>query len=362
MKDFAKSQILYLESKKKNYSQDFSALQKKQRGALLKLQHECGEMQRMRKALLTLSERRKVALMRTKKDLELKLKNNVDVERIILNKKKVKRNSGGDRTAPLKCFDLSSSGCEESSGSRPVSEVEPRASAEKSIQTGESTVAAPADEQAVAAPADEHAVATPADEHAVAVDGTYLNILFQNLSLPQIFSGGKQYEVNEEALRNIVDSTTQRERDSNGTDVDRLMEQLTSREERSSSPSTARSLLDELEQYYRGLTEERTVAVHELTDDAVQTTSDHEEPPMPVVLAPAGPLPVPAGAARLDPLVVDALATHVTSSSSSPTFNGKFNCLHLIIVPNQNLNEIIRFPKKGECYAVILYQPIGLFI
>lgn len=87
LKDFTKSQLIWLENKKKQENTDVSTLKKKQRGALLKLQHECGEMQRMRKALLTLSEKRKAALMKTRSNIELKLKNNVDVDQILLGKK-----------------------------------------------------------------------------------------------------------------------------------------------------------------------------------------------------------------------------------------------------------------------------------
>lgn len=265
LKDFTKSQILWLEKKKKHDNTDISTLKKKQRGALLKLQHECGEMQRMRKALLTLSEKRKVALMKTKKNIELKLKNNVDVDQIILGKKKLKRSNCFDRnSAPLKCFDLSSSGCEDSSTSKAASEASLASvvredegaagaafcvsSTEKCVQTSDAHCAV------------DHATDT-ADEHFVVVDGGYLNILFHNLSLPQIFSSGKQYEVNEEALRNIVNSANSHNTDLSGSEViEKLMEIKNKDVEKSdkscSSASTARSLIEEFDQYYKDLHED----------------------------------------------------------------------------------------------------------
>ncbi|KAJ8737718.1 hypothetical protein PYW08_000313 [Mythimna loreyi] len=301
LKDFTKSQILWLEKKKKHDNTDISTLKKKQRGALLKLQHECGEMQRMRKALVTLSEKRKVALMKTKKNIELKLKNNVDVEQIILGKKKLKRNSFLDRNAtPLKCFDLSSSGCEESSTSKATSEASPLqsvagagvgttsvtsvTSAEKCVQTS--------DHNSV-----DHATDTAA-EHFVVVDGGYLNILFHNLSLPQIFSSGKQYEVNEEALRNIVNSANSHNTNLSGSEVvEKLMDQIKNKDvERSdrscSSPSTARSLIEEFDQYYKDLHEDdkwhattldlecdNSGKVCEIKDSSVQTGEvEYEQP------------------------------------------------------------------------------------
>lgn len=255
LKDFTKSQILWLENKKKQDNTDIPTLKKKQRGALLKLQHECGEMQRMRKALLALSEKRKIALMKTKKNIELKLNNNVD--QIFLGKKKLKRNTLSDRNvAPLKCFDLSSSGCEDSTTSRAKSDaglvisatVTPAKSAEKCIQTGDSLVATVQADKAT----------DTAGENFVGVDGCYLNILFGNLSLPQIFSSGKQYEVNEEALKNIVVSANMHHSDIHENDiVDKLLNQIKTRdEELSTSPSTARSLVEELDQYYKGLAED----------------------------------------------------------------------------------------------------------
>lgn len=295
LKDFTKSQILWLEKKKKHDNTDISTLKKKQRGALLKLQHECGEMQRMRKALLTLSEKRKVALMKTKKNIELKLKNNVDVDQIILGKKKLKRSASTDRnTAPLKCFDLSSSGCEESTTSRPNSEaaVHPAnvgasvasvSSAEKCVQTGEAPTALLVD----------HATDTAA-ENFVVVDGGYLNILFHNLTLPQIFSSGKQYEVNEEALRNIVSSANSHNINVSGSVVvEKLMDQIKNKDtDRSSStPSTARSLIEEFDQYYKNLTEEDkspvsspdrdrdcSRKVYEIKDTSVQSIDLKSEP------------------------------------------------------------------------------------
>uniref|UniRef100_A0A2A4JEL9 DUF4378 domain-containing protein n=1 Tax=Heliothis virescens TaxID=7102 RepID=A0A2A4JEL9_HELVI len=265
LKDFTKSQILWLEKKKKHDNTDISTLKKKQRGALLKLQHECGEMQRMRKALLTLSEKRKVALMKTKKNIELKLKNNVDVEQIILGKKKLKRSTFDRNAAPLKCFDLSSSGCEESTTSRANSElavnpvaaeevVAPMAtgtsvtSAEKCVQTSSDVTTAEVVDRAT----------DTADENFVVVDGGYLNILFHNLTLPQIFSSGKQYEVNEEALKNIVSSSNNHNTNLSGSDVvEKLIDQIKNKESdrSSSSPSTARSLIDEFDQYYKDLQE-----------------------------------------------------------------------------------------------------------
>lgn len=255
--------MLWLEKKKKQDNTDISALKKKQRGALLKLQHECGEMQRMRKALLTLSEKRKVALMRTKKNIEMKLRNNVNVEQILLGKKKLKRSSSSERClTPIKCFELSSSGCEDTTTSRPKSDCawysslvvdttlnlaeKSVTSAEKSIQTGDSILAIDApDSQSTAAAA----------ENCIVVDGGYLNILFHNLSLPQIFSGGKQYEVNEEALKNIVSSSNTRSNISKDTDVvERFIEQVKNHEsEGSSSGSTAHSLVEEFDQFYKCL-------------------------------------------------------------------------------------------------------------
>lgn len=275
LKDFTKSQILWLEKKKKHDNTDISTLKKKQRGALLKLQHECGEMQRMRKALLTLSEKRKVALMKTKKNIELKLKNNVDVEQIILGKKRLKRNSCTDRTAPLKCFDLSSSGCEESTTSRPNSdatfvpcEAVPSAasvtSAEKCVQTSD----------ALCTELMDNATDTAA-ENFVVVDGGYLNILFHNITLPQIFSSGKQYEVNEEALRNIVNSANSHNSNLSGSDVvEKLMDQIKNKDsdKSPSTPSTARSLIEEFDQYYKNLIadDKNTATSSELENDNSQ--------------------------------------------------------------------------------------------
>ncbi|XP_059046103.1 uncharacterized protein LOC131841783 isoform X2 [Achroia grisella] len=257
LKDYTKSQILWLEDKKKQENTDISTLKKKQRGALLKLQHECGEMQRMRKALVALTEKRKVALMKTKKNIELKLSSNVDVDQILLGKKKLKRNTGSDRNiAPVKCFDLSSSGCEDSTTFRskidmPLAVPESGAmatnatSAEKSIQTGDSISATVLVDQST----------DIAAENFVVVDGSYLNILFHNLSLPKIFSHGKQYEVNEEALKNIVNSTNNNQSNLNETDVEKFIDQIKNPDLESSTPSTARSLVEELDQYYKGLTE-----------------------------------------------------------------------------------------------------------
>ncbi|XP_049884950.1 uncharacterized protein LOC126379957 isoform X2 [Pectinophora gossypiella] len=267
LKDFTKSQILWLENKKKQDNIDIPTLKKKQRGALLKLQHECGEMQRMRKALLALSEKRKVALMKTKKNIELNLKNNVTVDQILLGKRKLKRNLISDRsTAPLKCFDLSSSGCDESTTSRPKSEsalvvpsvpiapivplvpVDVSSSAEKCVQTGDSLLGSVLVDEATDTAADNF----------VAVDGGYLNILFHNLSLPEIFSSGKQYEVNEEALKSVVNSANSCHNALSESDiVEKFIDQIKNRDqERSSSPSTARSLVEEFDQYYKGLVEE----------------------------------------------------------------------------------------------------------
>lgn len=259
LKDYIKSQMLWLEKKKKQDNIDISTLKKKQRGALLKLQHECGEMQRMRKALLTLSEKRKVALMKTKKNIEMKLTNNVDVEQIILGKKKLKRSTSSDRIlAPLKCFDLSSSGCEDSTTSKELSESawystltaenplhQVASSAEKSIQTGDSILVADLPAQLIATTA----------ENCIAVDGGYLNILFHNLSLPQIFSNGKQYEVNEEALKNIVNTSNSHNNLSKDTDTfEKFMEQIKNPDtDGSSSVSTAHSLVEEFDHYYKCL-------------------------------------------------------------------------------------------------------------
>ncbi|CAH0746031.1 unnamed protein product [Diatraea saccharalis] len=342
LKDFTKSQILWLENKKKQENTDISTLKKKQRGALLKLQHECGEMQRMRKALLTQSEKRKMALLKTKKNIELKLKTNVDVDQIILGKKKLKRNVADRNTTPLKCFDLSSSGCEDSSASRQKSDIQLTetlatiniTSAEKCIQTCEGKLVATQSTDTAA-------------ENFVMVDGGYLNILFHNLSVPEIFSSNKQYEVNEEALRNIVNSTNTNH-SVNETDVERFINQIKNADLECSSPSTARSLVEELDQYYKGLVDEKLmqspindaclttvgmetsfdckleqteITSHSLptviSDNRVTTSNDRlcrlmEEPVCihdltsetdlcfekeMVMVAPTGPLPVPAGAA-----------------------------------------------------------------
>ncbi|XP_047040410.1 uncharacterized protein LOC124644848 isoform X1 [Helicoverpa zea] len=300
LKDFTKSQILWLEKKKKHDNTDISTLKKKQRGALLKLQHECGEMQRMRKALLTLSEKRKVALMKTKKNIELKLKNNVDVEQIILGKKKLKRSTFDRNAAPLKCFDLSSSGCEESTTSRGNSEpvINPVACEEVAAPMGSGTSVTSA-EKCVQTSSDvttpelvDHATDT-ADENFVVVDGGYLNILFHNLTLPQIFSNGKQYEVNEEALKNIVSSSNHHNANLSGSDVvEKLMDQIKNKDsdKSSSSPSTARSLIDEFDQYYKDLQEvdksrpcspdpdiHQSSKVYEIKDSSVQSVEIRSE-------------------------------------------------------------------------------------
>ena len=298
LKDFTKSQILWLEKKKKHDNTDISTLKKKQRGALLKLQHECGEMQRMRKALLTLSEKRKVALMKTKKNIELKLKNNVDVEQIILGKKKLKRNTSFDRNAtPLKCFDLSSSGCEESSTAKATSDaslLQAEASVthceEAEVGDAGEVVTVTSVEKCVQTSASycvvDHAADTAA-ENFVGVDGGYLNILFHNLTLPQIFSSGKQYEVKEEALKNIVNSANNQNTNLSSTEViEKLMDQVEHKDvdTSSTSPSTARSLIDEFDQYYKDLNESDksnpspqevesgcSSQVYEIKDSSVQT-------------------------------------------------------------------------------------------
>lgn len=405
MKDFTKSQILYLENKKKQDNTDISALKKKQRGALLKLQHECGEMQRMRKALLTLSEKRKVTLMKTKKDLELKLNNNVD--KMILGKKKLKRNASVDRSSPLKCFDLSSSGCEESSTSTQLNSAETlsspehvclktASSADKSIQTGESILID-------SSPTTVDQSTDTAAENFILVDGSYLNILFNNLSLPQIFSGGKQYEMNEDALKNIVQSANSRHQIDETKVIETLMDEIKNRElDRSSTPSTARSLVEEFDQYYRGLNDcERSPVeaeyrssstVCELSDAVVQvdpslvenlslrtastmtidsnvtivnneTAIESSEPRLcesvieddcndSLVVSPTDPLPpalVPVGAA-------DVVASPVpdpplwlpAKSSSNTTFTGKnyLNILSPILLP-LTLSRILKYCPKG---------------
>lgn len=258
LKDFTKSQILWLENKKKLENTDISTLKKKQRGALLKLQHECGEMQRMRKALLALSEKRKVALMKTKNNIELKLKSNVTVNQILLGKKKLKRSAITDRNiAPLKCFDLSSSGCDDITPPRARSDTHLLSLergkiaaniAEKCVQTGDSLLGSSLVDSAT----------DTAAENFVTVDGSYLNILFQNMSLPQIFSAGKQYEVNEEALKNILNTNSYIKNSKENDVFDKFMDQIKNRDQDSapSSPSTARSLVEELDQYYKGLTDE----------------------------------------------------------------------------------------------------------
>ncbi|XP_013189030.2 uncharacterized protein LOC106133746 [Amyelois transitella] len=372
LKDFTKSQILWLEDKKKQDNTDISTLKKKQRGALLKLQHECGEMQRMRKALLTLTEKRKVALMKTKKNIELKLSNSLDVDQIILGKKKLKKSVSCDRnTAPLKCFDLSSSGCDDSATSRAKSDmplagtavVPPETtSVEKSIQTGDSILGSPLNTDTAA-------------ENFVAVDGGYLNILFHNLSLPQIFSYGKQYEVNEEALKNIVNSSNTNHNNLNDTDIiEKFMDHVKNSDVECSTPSTARSLVEEMDQYYKDLTEGEKASMSdrecsglmEINDSVIQVVDykgsatlcenscqniTNTEPVLNVdnimseepckcglispvecensqegelsELPPTGPLPVPAGAVAVvdvpQPVVDGPLWLLPTSSSSSIT-------------------------------------------
>lgn len=366
LKDFTKSQILWLENKKKQENTDISTLKKKQRGALLKLQHECGEMQRTRKALLALSEKRKVALMKTKKNIELKLKNNVSVDQIILGKK-LKRNTASDRnTAPLKCFDLSSSGCDESATSRPRAEpaaaegavpVTGTSSLEKCIQTGDSLLGTTCVD---------HSTDTAA-ENFLGVDGGFLNILFHNLSLPQIFSSGKQYEVNEEALRNIVNSSNSRNNKIDESDaMEKFMEQIKNRDaDASSTPSTARSLVEELDQYYKDLAEEEKTPVaspvqspevnichvegdclmdQELRSmltvaDASETTNNklsveqscewgEDEAPG----RPAGPLPVPAGEAADSDDYAATPHFPPISCSTSPTFSSSIGTNYFFII------------------------------
>ncbi|KAL4705696.1 hypothetical protein ACJJTC_018769, partial [Scirpophaga incertulas] len=285
LKDFTKSQILWLEKKKKQENTDISTLKKKQRGALLKLHHECGEMHRMRKALLTQSEKRKVALMKTKKNIELKLRGSVDVDQIILGKKKLKRSiSDRGHVAPLKCFELSSS-AREDTPTRPDSEeilaaaspsvptlvADARApdsvsSAEKSIQTGDS----------ILHPGCALQPPEPCAEHFVCVDGGYLNILFRSVAQPQIFNGGKQYEVNEEALRNILDSANSRHSFSEAELLERFVNQIKNPEAESSSPSTARSLVEEFDQYYRGFTADDSSPAESFHDACAPSTLDEK--------------------------------------------------------------------------------------
>lgn len=283
LKDFTKSQILWLENKKKQDNIDISTLKKKQRGALLKLQQECGEMQRMRKALLAVLEKRKLALMKTKKNIELKLRSSLDLEQIILGKKKLRRSSSADRQmAPIKCFELSSSGCDDSTTSRPKSAPillqnisKSITSAEKYVQTGDSITTSQIDQST-----------NTADENFVVVDGGYLNILFHNLSLPQIFSNGKQYEVNQEALKNIVQTSNMHHFNNNDIMIEELMEQIKDLD-RSSTPSTARSLVEEFDQIYKGLAEEEKLkhnseqncnsVIEEIKDCAVQISQVQDE-------------------------------------------------------------------------------------
>lgn len=281
LKDFTKSQILWLENRKKLENTDISTLKKKQRGALLKLQHECGEMQRMRKALLALSEKRKVALMKTKNNIELKLKSNVTVDQILLGKKKLKRSTTADRNiAPLKCFDLSSSGCDDVTPPRARSDTYllslergkiPANIAEKCVQTGDSLLGSSLVDSAT----------ETAAENFVTVDGSYLNILFQNMSLPQIFSAGKQYEVNEEALKNILNTNSHIKNSSDGDVIDKFMDHIKNRDQDSapSSPSTARSLVEELDQYYKGLADEDKLPLL-LLEENVSTLDLFKESPI----------------------------------------------------------------------------------
>ncbi|XP_039763776.1 uncharacterized protein LOC120636387 isoform X2 [Pararge aegeria] len=274
LKDFTKSQILWLENKKKQDNTDISQLKKKQRGALLKLQHECGEMQRMRKALVTLSEKRKLALMKTKKNIEIKLKKSVDVEQIILGKKKLKRSFFSDRNiAPLKCFELSSSGCDDSTTSRPRSNTSvflpsiPKSitSAEKCVQTSEGILETVCADRST----------DTADENFIVVDGGYLNILFHNLS-PQIFSSEKQYEVNKEALNNIVHASNMHHFNwNNDIVIEELMDQIKNSElECPNTPSTAHSLVEEFDQIYKSLAEDMSLGD---TTDQVQNDAIIDE-------------------------------------------------------------------------------------
>lgn len=361
LKDFTKSQILWLENKKKQDNTDISQLKKKQRGALLKLQHECGEMQRMRKALLTLSEKRKLALMKTKKNIEIKLRNSVDVEQIILGKKKVKRSLSSDRSvAPLKCFELSSSGCEDSTTSRPKSTASvllqnlPKSIAEKCVQTSEGALETVCVERST----------DTADENFIVVDGGYLNILFHNLSL---FSSEKQYEVNKEALNNLVHTSNMQHFNWNNDAIEELMDHIKNHElERPNTPSTARSLVEEFDQIYKGLAEEKSnedvtdhvrnnAVINEISDvaayldnveakedsdvqkscslessDGVLSTTDEScmcEPVMVSVetqsslgtdqvgVSVSGPLPVPAGADDVTADVPSWLTQKVSTSS-----------------------------------------------
>ncbi|CAF4745042.1 unnamed protein product [Pieris macdunnoughi] len=382
LKDFTKSQILWLENRKKQDNTDISTLKKKQRGALLKLQHECGEMQRMRKALLTLSEKRKIALMKTKRNIELKFRKQVDVEQI-LEKRKLKRSISAERyTAPLKCFDLSSSGCEESSTSRPKSVtplcvlkpvINPQ-SAEKSIQTGDSILSATTQ-------------TSTAEENFVVVDGGYLNILFHNLTLPEIFSSSKQYEVNEEALKNIVTTTNNKVNDK-GDAIKNFMDHVKSHVSDTSSPSTARSLVEEFDQYYKGLhleeiVESSNVDIHEVKDVGTQIVEEWIEPlqvnseisdnhvyesvePHMVSVetqcirgrddliggrSVAGPLPVPAGEAAVtekDPDLTIWPEQKTSSTSTSPDENSSvdfpdvYSCPAAVITPAQNEADELR--------------------
>lgn len=376
LKNFTKSQILWLENKKGQENIDISTLKKKQRGALLKLQHECGEMQRMRKALLTLSEKRKLAFMKTKKNIELKLRNSADVEQIILGKKKLKRSTSADRNAaPLKCFELSSSGCDDSATSRPKSHTPVLlpatskivTSAEKFVQTAENVPTILQVDQSVEI----------AEENVIVVDGGYLNILFRNF-LPQIFSSGKQYEVNKEALNTMVHTSHTPDFNLNCDNIiGKIMEQIKHHEsDRPHTPSTARSLVEEFDQIYKDLTgedlsfdncmdcssnsfidENKEAAVRmnvsresecdsgtalqtdevkldgkiSLIDESctcepvmlsVETQSqiDHEGS-----LSVSGPLPVPAGEAAISDDVPPELANWVTEKSSTTATIGMYH-------------------------------------
>lgn len=251
LKDFTKSQILWLENKKKLDNSDISTLKKKQRGVLLKLQHECGEMQRMRKALLTLSKKRKAALMKTKRNIELlKLADSSGIDKILSDGKgKIKKSLLPDRNvAPLKCFELSASSCEEKITSHNSFDFLPNmedniiSCAEKSIQTGESILGTLLIDASV----------DSAAENFVIVEGKYLNILFHNLTIPSIFSNDKQYEVNVEALRNILNSSDILKNNMADEVIEKLMDRIKG-SDNTSSPSTARSLVEEFDQYYRGL-------------------------------------------------------------------------------------------------------------
>lgn len=277
LKDFTKSQIIWLENKKKLDNTDASTLKKKQRGALLKLHHECGEMEKMRKALVSLSEKRKTALLNTKRNIELKLSGKEDVDQPAAHSKKKIKKSSESVVLPVKCYELTSTCSNNSDSQVYVDSLKLEnnnddgyiaGSAEKSVQTGDSILGPLLIDRGT----------NTMGESFVVVDGGYLNILFHNLALPKIFCEGKQYEMNEEALKNILTSSNLlKENASEDKFIERLVEQVRNGDGES-TPSTARSLVEELDQFYRDMDYKQ-----ETSADINQSSADTESDSVPVV-------------------------------------------------------------------------------